>query len=246
MSTRRVAIVTGAGSGLGRTCAQVLAADGYSPFLIDIDPTGLSETAELIAAAGSEADTEVCDLRDAEDVRRAVDAHARFGTLAALINVAGVWYGGTVEDITVDDWDRMLDIKLSGDFLTIKAAVPWLREAGGGAVVNIGSMSGRTKSVATAPSYVAANAGIIGLTMSTANQHAKDRIRVNCVAPGMIRTPMLDNYSEAELDALRRAIPLGHLADPVEIANVVSFLVSDKASYVTGETINANGGMFMV
>lgn len=246
MKSRRVAIVTGSASGLGRTCALRLAADGFAPFLLDIDPGGLSETAEQIRADGRDVDLEVCNLRDADEVKHAIDAHARFGTLTALVNVAGVWDGGTVEDITVDDWDRMLDIKLRGDFLTIKAAVPWMREAGGGAVVNIGSMSGRTKSVATAPSYVAANAGIIGLTMSTANQHAKDRIRVNCVAPGMIRTPMLDNYSQAELDSLCKAIPLGYLAEPIEIANVVSFLVSDKASYITGETINANGGMFMV
>lgn len=246
MDTRRVAIVTGAASGLGRTCALVLAADGFSPFLLDIDATGLAETAQLIRDTGAEADIETCNLLEPDDVRRAVDAHARFGTLAALVNVAGIWNGGTVEDITVESWDRMVNIKLRGDFLTIKAAVPWMREAGGGAIVNIGSMSGRTKSVATAPSYVAANAGIIGLTMSTANQHAKDKIRVNCVAPGMIRTPMLDNYSAAELEALAKAIPLGYLSDPVEIANVVSFLVSDKSSYVTGETINANGGMFMV
>lgn len=246
MERQPVAIVTGAGSGLGRTCALTLASDGYATFLVDINGEGLETTAGLVREAGGQADYEVCDLRNPEDVTRAIDAHQRLGELAALVNVAGIWAGGTVEDVTVDQWDLMLDIKLRGDFLTIKAAVPWMRGNGGGAIVNIGSMSGRTKSVATAPSYVAANAGIIGLTMVTANQHAKDRIRVNCVAPGMIRTPMLDNYSEAELEALCKAIPLGYLSDPVEIANVVSFLVSDKSSYVTGETINVNGGMFMV
>lgn len=127
-----------------------------------------------------------------------------------------------------------------------RAAIPILVRNGGGAVVNIASMSGRTKSVLTAPNYVASNAGVIGLTMSLANQHARDGVRVNCVAPGMIQTPMLDAYTGEQLDAIRAAVPMGRFADPSEIASVVSFLTSDAASYVTGETVNVNGGMFMV
>lgn len=246
MSDQRVAIVTGAAGGLGAACARALAEDGFALFLLDRDRHGLEATARGLREHGHTVDIETCDLRNADDVLRAVDAHTRLGTLAALVNVAGIWSGGTVLDVTVEDWDLMHDVKLRGDFLMIKASVPWLQRAGGGAIVNIGSMSGRTKSVQTAPSYVAANAGIIGLTMSVANQHGKDGIRVNCVAPGMIRTPMLDNYSEAELEAITKAIPLGHISEPSQIADVVSFLVSNKASYITGETINANGGMFMV
>lgn len=246
MSDQRVAIVTGSAGGLGAACARALAEDGFALFLLDRDLEGLEATAADLRKDGHTVEVETCDLRDPDDVTRAIDAHARVGTLTALVNVAGIWSGGTVLDVTVEDWDLMHGVKLRGDFLTIKAAVPWLRNAGGGSIVNIGSMSGRTKSVQTAPSYVAANAGIIGLTMSVANQHAKDGIRVNCVAPGMIRTPMLDNYTDAELEAITKAIPLGHIAAPHQIASVVSFLVSDRASYVTGETINANGGMFMV
>ncbi|MEZ3159490.1 SDR family NAD(P)-dependent oxidoreductase [Microbacterium sp. BWT-B31] len=246
MTERRVAIVTGAAGGLGRECARVLADDGYAVFLLDRNAEGLQRVADELAAAGAAVDFETCDLTDADDVARAIDAHSRLGSLGALINVAGVWAGGTVLDVSVDEWDQMLGVKLRGDFLTTKAAVPWLRDAGGGAIVNISSMSGRTKSVQTSPAYVSANAGIIGLTMSTANQHAKDGIRVNAIAPGMIRTPMLDNYTEAQLEAIRQSIPLGFIAEPSQIASVVSFLVSDKAAYITGETINANGGMFMM
>ncbi len=137
-------------------------------------------------------------------------------------------------------------MKLRGAFLTCKAAIPIMIDNGGGAIVNIASMSGRTKSVATAPNYVASNAGLIGMTMTLAAQHARQNIRVNAVAPGVIETPMLQAYRAEQLDAIRAAVPLGRFAAPEEIAAVVSFLVSDKASYITGETINANGGMFMV
>ncbi len=246
MSEPKVAIVTGAAGGLGGACAKALGDDGFALFLLDRDLDGLRATAERLRADGHTVDFEVSNLRDPEDVVRAVDAHSRLGTLGALVNVAGIWAGGTVADVSIDDWDAMHGIKLRGDFLMIKSALPWFLRAGGGAIVNISSMSGRTKSVQTAPSYVSANAGIIGLTMSVANQHAKDKIRVNCVAPGMIRTPMLDFYTEAQLEAIRQSIPLGYISDPSEIAAVVSFLISDKASYITGETINANGGMFMV
>jgi NAD(P)-dependent dehydrogenase (short-subunit alcohol dehydrogenase family) len=116
----------------------------------------------------------------------------------------------------------------------------------GGAVVNISSMSGRTKSVATAANYVASNSGVIGLTMTLGAQHAKEGVRVNAIAPGMIETPMLEAYTSDQLDGIRGAVPMGRFADPAEIAAVASFLVSDKASYITGETINVNGGMFTV
>ncbi len=240
------AIVTGGGGGLGAACAATLAADGFSVTLLDRSPTGLKEVAGRLSDEGHDVDTLEVDLLDEPSVTAALTGHRRGDSLKALVNCAGLHQNGTILDTTIEDWDRVVGVKLRGDFITCKAVIPTLIANGGGAIVNIASMSGRTKSVLTAPNYVASNAGVIGLTMSIANQHAKDGVRVNCVAPGLIRTPMLDNYEDAALDAMRAAVPVGRFADPAEIASVVSFLVSDKAGYITGETINANGGMFMV
>ena len=241
-----LAIVTGAARGLGAACAQVLSADGFALCLLDRDAEGLERTAAGIAAAGGEAQTMAVDLLDEAAVLRAIAEHPERRRLRALVNAAGLISLGTVNDITVEDWDRILGVKLRGAFLTCKAAIPVMAENGCGAIVNIASMSGRTKSVLTAPNYAASNAGIIGLTMTLAAQHARQKIRVNAVAPGLIDTPMLNAYRADQLDAMRNMVPIGRFADPGEIAAVVSFLISDKASYVTGETINANGGMFMV
>ena len=246
MDERPLAIVTGAARGLGAACARALCDDGFAVCLLDRDAEGLDRAVAGIAASGGSAEAMVVDLLDEAAVPRAVGGHPARGRLKALVNAAGLISLGTIEDITVDDWDRVLGVKLRGAFLTCKAAIPIMAENGGGAIVNIASMSGRTKSVATAPNYVASNAGMIGLTMTLAAQHARQNVRVNAVAPGLIDTPMLHAYRAEQLDAIRATIPVGRFADPAEIAAVVSFLVSDKASYITGETINANGGMFMV
>lgn len=241
-----VAIVTGASGGLGAACARRLATDGYAVVLLDRDETGLKTVAEEIDRGGGQATALAVDLLDESAVTETIAELPSAERLRALVNVAGLISLGTVTDISVQDWDQVLGVKLRGDFLTCRSAIPILVRNGGGAVVNIASMSGRTKSVLTAPNYVASNAGVIGLTMSLANQHARDGVRVNCVAPGMIQTPMLDAYTGEQLDAIRAGVPMGRFADPSEIASVVSFLVSDAASYVTGETLNVNGGMFMV
>lgn len=241
-----LAIVTGAAQGLGAACARALSADGYALCLLDRDEAGLTRTIAELEAAGGRAEAVVVDLLDERAVTDAISRHPDRRRLRALVNVAGLISMGTISDITIDDWDRVLGVKLRGDFLTCRAAIPIMAENGSGAIVNVASMSGRTKSVATAPNYVASNAGVIGFTMTLAAQHAKQNIRVNAIAPGMIETPMLKTFSAAQLDAIRNAIPMGRFADPAEIAAVVSFLVSDKASYITGETININGGMFMM
>jgi len=240
-----LAIVTGAAGGLGAACARALAEDGFALCLLDRDAAGLGRIEAELRAAGREVGSVAVDLLDAEAVTAAIGQHPARGRLRALANVAGLVSFGTITDISLEDWDRVVGVKLRGDFLTCRAAIPIMAANGGGAIVNVSSMSGRTKSVVTAPNYVASNAGVIGLTMTLAAQHARQNIRVNGVAPGMIDTPMAQAFETVHLDAIRNAIPVGRLADPSEIAAVVAFLISDKASYITGETINANGGMFM-
>ncbi|GAA4395356.1 SDR family NAD(P)-dependent oxidoreductase [Tsukamurella soli] len=241
-----LAIITGAGGGLGAACAKALADDGYAVTLLDRDKATLDAAAEGLVESGAEVDTIAVDLLDADAVTEAITGYPGRSRLRALVNCAGLISLGGITDITVEDWDRVVGVKLRGDFLTCRAAVPIMVANGGGAIVNISSMSGRTKSVLTAPNYVASNSGVIGLTMTLAAQVARQGVRVNAIAPGMIDTPMLGAYSSEQLDGIRSAVPMGRFASAAEIAAVASFLVSDKASYITGETLNVNGGMFMV
>lgn len=246
VSEKPLAIVTGAAQGLGAQCARHLSADGFAVCLLDRDRAGLERVAAEIVDGGGEADILHVDLLDAPQVLRGIGEHPERRRLKALVNAAGIISLGTILDLSVEDWDLNINVKLRGQFLTCKAAIPSMMENGGGSIVNVSSMSGRTKSIFTAPNYVAANAGVIGLSMVLAAQHAAHGIRVNAVAPGLIDTPMLKAYSEQQIAAMRGAVPIGRFADTSEITSVISFLVSDKASYVTGQTININGGMFMM
>ncbi|NMO02326.1 SDR family oxidoreductase [Gordonia sp. TBRC 11910] len=246
MSASPLAIVTGAAAGLGAACARALAGDGFALCLLDRNESGLDAVAAELRESGSEVDVRVLDLLDADAVTSAIADHPGRDRLKALVNVAGLVQLGKVDTVSLADWDRLVGVKLRGDFVTCKAAIPVMAANGGGSIVNISSMSGRTKSVATAVNYVASNAGVIGLTMTLGAQNAPDGVRVNCIAPGMMQTPMLGAFSPEQLAGIEKAIPMGRFADPAEVASVASFLVSDKASYITGETINVNGGMFTI
>jgi NAD(P)-dependent dehydrogenase (short-subunit alcohol dehydrogenase family) len=244
---QKVVAITGGAGGLGKACAVALSeATGLRIVLLDVSGVQLKETSGELRAAGIAAETIEVDVRDETSVAAAFDDIAAIGTIGALVNAAGVATLGTIEDTDIETLDQTIGVKLRGAFLTCKAAIPVMRAAGGGSIVNVSSMSGRTKAILTSPAYGSANAGLIGLTMTLAAQSAGHNIRINCVAPGLLDTPMLRMYSTAQLDGMRSASPFGRFASPSEIADVISFLVSDRASYVTGETVNVNGGMFMV
>jgi NAD(P)-dependent dehydrogenase (short-subunit alcohol dehydrogenase family) len=246
MASQGTAVITGAAGGLGSACARALAADGYTLVLVDLDETRLAREVEAVSDAGGTARAVALDLLDEDAVASTLGSLPEAASITALVNVAGQVSLGRVQDIDVASWDRVVGVKLRGDFLTCKVIIPFIAANGGGGVVNVSSMSGRTKSLLSGPNYVAANGGVIALTMTLASQHAQDGIRVNCIAPGMIQTPMLSAYTDEQLEAIRKGIPMARFANPAEIAGVASFLLSDKASYITGETVNVNGGMFMV
>jgi 3-oxoacyl-[acyl-carrier protein] reductase len=254
------ALIVGGASGIGLASAHALADDGYRIWLVDRDESALAEAGRLLAERGAAVRTGACDVTDGAGLRRIVaeveaDAHtaaegrAEAGTGGAfriLVNTAGILHLGGIGDLTEQQWDRLIDINLKGTFLACQAAIPALARGGGGAIVNMTSQSGRTKSYFSAPDYVAAKAGVIGLTMTLANQNAKDGIRVNCVAPGLAETPMLSVYTPEQRRQMLDTIPLGRFARPEEIAAVVAFLATPRSSYVTGQTINVNGGSFML
>jgi NAD(P)-dependent dehydrogenase (short-subunit alcohol dehydrogenase family) len=235
----RVALVTGGASGIGRATADRLARDGAAVAVLDRDGDG----ARVVAAELGGRAYEV-DVRDGDAVRAAVGAVVdELGGLGILVNNAGV---GDLRPLhTVDDrlWHRLVDVNLTGTFHAMAAAVPAMLAGGGGAIVNNASVSGMSPTRNEA-AYSAAKAGVIALTASGALEYGPT-IRVNCVAPGFIRTPLTaiwDQHPDA-FAPITDAIPLGRIGDADEVAEVIAFLCSDAAAYVTGHTLVVDGGL---
>jgi 3-oxoacyl-[acyl-carrier protein] reductase len=240
-----VAIVTGAASGIGKASALRLAADGLIVGLLDRDSTGVDATIREIATSGGHGLPLVADLSDGDAVTEAVRTAAGVGVLRVVVNAAGVFSSGPIADLDEREWQRVMDVNLTAAYRVCRAAIPLMARARHGAVINISSMSGRTKSVKGSVAYVASNGGLIAFTQTLAAQCGPDGIRVNCIAPGPVKTPMTEAHGLLDGKTIS-AIPLGRYAEPSEISEVVAFLASDASSYVTGETINVNGGMFTI
>ncbi len=238
------AIVTGAASGIGRKTAERFGAEGANVVVSDVDADGGAETVERVDAAGGTATFVQADVSDAEDaeamVREAVEA---YGRVDVAVNNAGI-EGETapLDELSEDDWDRVLDINLKGTWLCLKYELPELVD-GGGAVVNVSSIAGLV--AAGGAPYVASKHGVVGLTRAAATQYADDDVRVNAVCPGVIDTPMVDRASEADPEGIEQFVgmqPLGRMGTPEEVANSVVWLCSDEASFVTGNAYPVDGG----
>ncbi len=243
----KVAIITGGNSGVGWAVARRLAKDGVRIVLADVEdarPRAQSIADEL----GGEALAVSTDVADETQVERLFDrCWSAYGRLDYLINSAGVDRVNTVADATIDEWDWIVGVNLRGVFLCCRAAIPLMKRSGGGAIVNIGStfaFTGNPKSAI----YSATKGGVHQLTKCMAVDHTAEGIRVNCVAPGPVDTPMLQKEvsehsdpEEMKADMLR-GLPINRVATPEEIANVVCFVLSDQASYMTGSIVVADGG----
>jgi len=247
----KVVVITGAGSGIGRTAALAFAREGGSVVIGDINEIDGAETARQILEFEGYATAVRCDVRKPEDVEALITrAVADFGRVDVLYNNAGVVRYGTVEELSVEDWDFQLDINLKGTFLTCKYAIPQMRQRGGGAIVNTASVQAFA-SQRTVPAYAASKGGVVSLTTTIALDHADDNIRCNCIAPGTIRTPMVDQAAdtfgpddpEAAIAEWGRLHPLGRVGKPEEVANLVLFLASDEAAFCTGGCYRVDGGL---
>ena len=249
-----VAAITGAGSGIGRGIAVALAAAGGKVVVNDVDADGLEETVRLVRAAGSDGRASAGDVRRRADVQAVVDAAVtNFGGLDVMVANAAIGIYVDLEEMAPDDLDRVLDVNLKGALTSAQLAIPALRERGGGSIVFVTSVQAYA-TLRGCVAYGATKAGLVAATRALAVELGEHGIRVNAIAPGTIDTPMLArdldgmNPADAEgfLDRVSAANALGRIGTVEEVADVVCFLVSDAARYVTGATIVADGGFLAV
>ena len=240
----KVAVVTGGGSGIGRAICLQLATDGAAISVWDLNGDGAEETAGLIREAGGKALAITVDASAAAAIAAAADrTRAELGPITVLVNNAGITGTDDFQTITLDHWERMLRINLTGPFLCTQAVIPDMLAAGWGRIVNISSSSTQTGAAGMAH-YVASKGGLIGMSKSLAMEYAARGITVNNVPPGFIDTPML-RASPVDVDGYAATMPMKRPGQPEDIAAAVSYLASEAAKYVTGHTLSVNGGRYM-
>ncbi len=238
----KVTIVTGAAQGIGRSIAEMLADKGSDIVIFDIIDG--SETVAAIQGKGRRCSFYHVDVSDFQAVAAAIDQTAKdMGKIDNLVNNAGITIDKLLVRMKEEDWDRIMSVNLKSVFNCTRAVVKHMLRTGG-AIVNISSVAGVMGNPGQA-NYAASKAGIIGFTKSVAREYAERSIRVNVVAPGFIRTKMTDILDEKMKQTIHEVIPLKRLGEPEDVAKVVYFLLSDLSSYITGEVINVNGGMYM-
>lgn len=243
--SRGVAIVTGAGSGIGEAVAKRLARDGYAVVVNDLSPERAEATAAAISTAGASAKAAPGDVSQEGDVARIAAAAAELGPCTLLVNNAGHVHQAVFVDLTPADFDRMFAVHVRGTFLCIRAVLPGMLERGSGVVVNVASQLGQIGGVELAH-YSAAKAAIIGLTKSLAREVSASGVRVNAVAPGPINTPLVRALSSDWRTAKAKDLPLGRFGEPEDVAATVAFLASDEARIYVGQTLGPNSGDVML
>lgn len=234
------ALVTGGAAGLGLAIATAMAGEGAKVAIWDwqIEAAGLPPDKFPITAK--------VDVSSGEMVSRAAaELLTQWGGLDILVNNAGICIPGTVEELTENDWDRVLDVNLKGTFLCSKAFAPAMKAQGAGKIINLGSISGKMGGIVAGSAYSASKAGIMCFTMSLARELSPFGINVNAMAPGVIATDMSKGLSKGDYTSYKQTIPLGRVGEAKEVAALALFLAGPDSDYLTGEIIDINGGQFM-
>ncbi len=247
-----VAIVTGAARGMGEAISRALAVAGAQVLITDVSLEHAQLAADGInhecnTGMAKLAQAAAMDVTSAEQVNHVVgQAIAQFGAVSILVNNAGILYPTRFAELSCQEWQRVLDVNLTGTFLCCKAVLPHMRAAGFGRIVNMSSSAGRSVSTMGGAHYTAAKAGVLGLTRALARETAEEGVLVNAICPGLIDTAMVrDTISQAQINAYENSFPIKRLRLPAEVADVVVFLCT-TGSYITGASIDVNGGDLML
>lgn len=245
----KTAIVTGGGTGIGRAIALAFAREGARVAVLGRRGVLLDRVAKEIAQTGVEGKAIVCDVSQSEATRKAVaEVEVAFGPLSVLVNNAGTLSVSTVETISERDWDRVLETNLKGPFLMARAVLPSFRKAGGGSIVNVGSVLGLV-AMRDRAAYCASKGGVTLLTKAMALDHAHENIRVNCICPSIVETDLVQGlFSGTEAGRKAREsrlnmLPLGRFGQPQDVAELAVFLASDESAWLTGTAIPIDGGL---
>jgi len=252
----QVAIVTGAGRGIGRATALELARQGADIVIAELDQAGAKRTSEEVGGLGRRAVALATDVTSRADLRAMVDrTKAEFGRIDILVNNAGIYRAATTADVDEDHWDAIMNINAKSVFFTSQAVIPTMAAQKSGSIVSLASMAGKIGSKTNLP-YNASKAAVISMTKSLALAHAGEGIRVNCVCPGFVETDMW-NKVEKEQSALlgmsadeftrqrRASVPLGRMEKPEDVAHVIAFLAGPRSGYMTGQALSVDGGLVM-
>lgn len=239
----RVALVTGAGSGIGRECVRRFGSEGAAVVAADLDIGALHETVAPLRQSGLPLRT---DVTRRPDVDAAVEAALdRFGRLDILVTCAGIFDGTPFDQITVEQWERVFAVNLTGTFNCCQAVIGPMQHQKWGRIVTLGSIGGKVGGPVSAANYAASKAAVMCLTKSTARFFAGSGVTVNSVSPGVIDTAMTKNWTPENRQRTINGIPEGRLGTPAEVVGAIAFLTSDDAAYITGEILDVNGGQLM-
>lgn len=239
----KVAFITGFGSGLGQAMAIMFAREGAAVAGTSVTESKGRETVAAIESAGGRAFFRAGDVANSEQMKLFIDETVKlYGGLDIAVNSAGVRTNGSITDITEEAWDRTLDANLKGAFVVSRLAIPEMKKRGGGVILNIAARSGMLGQAGRA-AYCASKGGLVRLTEAMAMDHARDNIRVNCICPGPVRTPMVDTSTPEKLARYKTRVPLGRIGEPDDVAYAAVYLASDEASYVTAAILPVDAGM---
>jgi 2-keto-3-deoxy-L-fuconate dehydrogenase len=247
----KVAVITGAGSGIGQAIALQFSANGAAIRVFELSETAAAATCQQISGAGGEVSAHVCDVTNQEQVKAAFTELFSRERIDILVNNAGVSHIGTVESTTAEDFDRLLRVNVKGFYNCMHAVVPHMKDKGGGVVLNIASIAG-SAGLADRFAYSTTKGAVIAMTYSVARDYLEHNIRCNCISPARVHTPFVDDYlkrnypgREQEMFAkLAQSQPIGRMAEPAEVASLALFLCSDEASFITGVDYPLDGGFF--
>jgi 3-oxoacyl-[acyl-carrier protein] reductase len=242
----RVAVITGGARGIGKAIASAFVREGGKVCLADVDQETLETTKKEIRKGREEILALACDITKSADVKAAMNqVQKTWGRVDILVNNAGIIRRGTIETVTEEDWDRVIEVNLKGTFNCCKAVAGIMKRQGYGKIVNVSSIAGKMGDITSAPGYGSSKAGVDALTKTLARQLAPYGVNVNGVSPHAIETEMSAQWSEERRKEIIASIPLGRLGKPEDVAEAVLFLASDDASFITGEILDVNGGALM-